>query len=59
MAQTKVGLAKTGEASAERVPAQTDLVEWYFKQGWTDGADQGGRSERRLWHAAWRDARLT
>ena len=25
------------ERSVLRVPAGTDLVEWYFEQGWTDG----------------------
>src|SRR5438309_2916042 len=26
-----------GERRMLRVPAGTDLVEWYFEQGWTDG----------------------
>jgi hypothetical protein len=26
-----------GEATVAQVPAGTDLVEWYFEQGWTDG----------------------
>src|SRR5437879_13675341 len=25
------------EANTARVPRGTDLVEWYFEQGWTDG----------------------
>ena len=25
------------DANVVRVPAGTDLVEWYFEQGWTDG----------------------
>jgi hypothetical protein len=29
--------AAAAEANAVRVPAGTDLVEWYFEQGWTDG----------------------
>src|SRR5271169_3277589 len=37
MAPTMVRLAKSEEVSAERVPAETNLVEWYFEQGWTDG----------------------
>src|SRR5215472_1112335 len=27
----------TTAADGLRVPAGTDLVEWYFEQGWTDG----------------------
>jgi hypothetical protein len=37
MAPTMARLAETEEASGERAPAETDLVEWYFEQGWTDG----------------------
>src|SRR5271154_161864 len=37
MAPTTARLTKTEEQGAERVPAETDLVEWYFDQGWTDG----------------------
>ena len=37
MAPTTARLTKTEELGAERVPAETDLVEWYFDQGWTDG----------------------
>src|SRR5271163_8070 len=37
MAPTTARLTKTEELGAERVPAKTDLVEWYFDQGWTDG----------------------
>ena len=29
--------AETPEANVVRVPKGTDLVEWYFEQGWTDG----------------------
>ena len=29
--------AREAEPSQLRVPAGTDLVEWYFEQGWTDG----------------------
>src|SRR3954471_3129671 len=25
------------ERNVSRVPSDTDLVEWYFEQGWTDG----------------------
>src|SRR5688572_19722146 len=28
---------EAGEQGVLRVPAGTDLVEWYFEQGWTDG----------------------
>ena len=28
---------EASERSASRVPAGTDLVEWYFERGWTDG----------------------
>src|SRR6266849_3937441 len=30
-------LAPEAEAHVVRVPAGTDLIEWYFEQGWTDG----------------------
>src|SRR2546423_10585218 len=29
--------ARAREANTVRVPRGTDLVEWYFEQGWTDG----------------------
>ena len=29
--------AQSGDRIASRVPPGTDLVEWYFEQGWTDG----------------------
>ena len=29
--------AEPGGRIASRVPSGTDLVEWYFEQGWTDG----------------------
>ena len=29
--------SQAGDRIASRVPAGTDLVEWYFEQGWTDG----------------------
>jgi len=28
---------EAGEGNTSRVPAGTNLVEWYFEQGWTDG----------------------
>src|SRR6201981_3861003 len=37
MAAPALNPAQTVEANALRVPAGTDLVEWYFEQGWTDG----------------------
>src|ERR1700746_2241249 len=36
MARPAIKLEQT-ERSVLRVPAATDLVEWYFEQGWTDG----------------------
>ena len=36
MGQPALRSAQPSE-SALRVPAGTDLVEWYFEQGWTDG----------------------
>src|SRR5215475_8488180 len=36
MGQPALGSTQPGE-SALRVPSGTDLVEWYFEQGWTDG----------------------
>jgi hypothetical protein len=29
--------AEAAEANVLPVPAGTDLIEWYFEQGWTDG----------------------
>src|SRR5271170_4604686 len=37
MARAAVQAGETGEPGTLRVPAGTDLVEWYFEQGWTDG----------------------
>jgi hypothetical protein len=37
MAQSAARPAEVAEANVLRVPAGTDLVEWYFDQGWTDG----------------------
>src|SRR5271170_2721923 len=37
MAPTTARLTKSEELGPERAPAETDLVEWYFDQGWTDG----------------------
>jgi len=34
--QARTASAET-EANVVRVPAGTDLIEWYFEQGWTDG----------------------
>src|SRR5438046_4315156 len=36
MAKSAIKLEQT-ERCVLRVPAGTDLVEWYFEQGWTDG----------------------
>src|SRR5436309_8089353 len=36
MAEPAIKLKQT-ESSPLRVPAGTNLVEWYFEQGWTDG----------------------
>ncbi|MGH7113829.1 MAG: hypothetical protein ACREE9_04965, partial [Stellaceae bacterium] len=30
-------VAEVAETNALSVPAGTDLVEWYFERGWTDG----------------------
>src|SRR3982750_891803 len=37
MAQPALKPAQAIERNVLRVPAGTDLVEWYFEQGWTDG----------------------
>ena len=37
MASSTARLAKPRPVSAVQMPADTDLVEWYFEQGWTDG----------------------
>src|SRR5437868_11909934 len=37
MAQPAVKPAYAAENSVLRVPQGTDLIEWYFEQGWTDG----------------------
>src|SRR5271156_6561215 len=37
MAIAVADIADTVETDILRVPAGTDLVEWYFEQGWTDG----------------------
>src|SRR5437762_9681644 len=38
MAQRAPAVISTeAEANVVRVPTGTDLVEWYFEQGWTDG----------------------
>src|SRR5438552_18111418 len=37
MEQPVVRLVRAAEESILSVPAGTDLVEWYFEQGWTDG----------------------
>ena len=37
MAQRARTASAETEANVVRVPAGTDLVEWYFEQGWTDG----------------------
>jgi len=37
MAQLAVKPAQRAEQNIMRVPAGTDLTEWYFEQGWTDG----------------------
>src|SRR6267143_4230572 len=37
MAQLAVKPAQRAEKNIMRVPAGTDLTEWYFEQGWTDG----------------------
>jgi len=35
--QARVAMSAEAEANVVLVPAGTDLVEWYFQQGWTDG----------------------
>src|SRR6266436_6883029 len=35
--QARAVTSAEGEANVVRVPAGTDLTEWYFEQGWTDG----------------------
>jgi len=35
--QARVVASAEAEANVVQVPAGTDLVEWYFQQGWTDG----------------------
>jgi hypothetical protein len=37
MAIAVAAAAERSDANIRRVPAGTDLVEWYFNQGWTDG----------------------
>src|SRR5437762_12584470 len=38
MAQRAPAVISTeAEANVVRVPTGTDVVEWYFEQGWTDG----------------------
>src|SRR5690349_10554651 len=37
MAQTAATLAQRRENNILHAPAGTNLVEWYFEQGWTDG----------------------
>jgi len=37
MAEAAVTAAPAAGQNLLRVPAGTDLVEWYFEQGWTDG----------------------
>jgi hypothetical protein len=37
MAIAAAEIAKQGRAGVRQVPAGTDLVEWYFNEGWTDG----------------------
>ena len=37
MATAAVEIGEIAKARTLRVPAGTDLVEWYFEQGWTDG----------------------
>ena len=37
MAAPALKPAQTAEENTLRAPAGTDLVEWYFEQGWTDG----------------------
>src|SRR5437016_13318078 len=35
--QARAAASAEAEANVVRVPAGTDLIEWYFEQGWTDG----------------------
>src|SRR5438034_5982287 len=35
--QARAVMSAAAEANVVRVPPGTDLVEWYFEQGWTDG----------------------
>src|SRR5437660_11881166 len=35
--QARAVMSAEAEANVVRVPTETDLVEWYFEQGWTDG----------------------
>src|SRR5271168_3987510 len=35
--QARVAMSAEAEANVVLVPPETDLVEWYFAQGWTDG----------------------
>src|SRR5271165_5515588 len=35
--QARVAMSAEAEANVVLVPPETDLVEWYFEQGWTDG----------------------
>jgi hypothetical protein len=37
MSEAALSRAPAAEASVIRVPAGTDLIEWYFERGWTDG----------------------
>jgi hypothetical protein len=37
MAQTALKTPETLERNTLSIPAGTDLVEWYFERGWTDG----------------------
>jgi len=37
MAEPAVSPAEVSEKNVLRVPAGTNLIEWYFEQGWTDG----------------------
>jgi len=37
MAEAAVTAAPAAGQNLPRVPSGTDLVEWYFEQGWTDG----------------------
>jgi len=37
MAEPVLQAVRAAEENTLRVPAGTNLVEWYFEQGWTDG----------------------